>query len=79
MKLDRNKIYYNYDDILLGCQNLDQLLNWFAKKYKRLNKTKRDQLKCRYENTYMAGIIEQLENEIKEKRKIKRAEKVNEE
>lgn len=68
----KNKLIFYNNDFLVGCQNLDQLLQWFAIRYKRLSKIKRDNLKARYENTYMTKIIEQLDDEIKKAKPIKK-------
>lgn len=72
-------IYYNPDDILTGCNNLDQMLKYFVREYKNLKKPARDQIKSRFENTYMSAIIDQLDNEIKESKKVKKVERVKSE
>jgi len=75
-------MHYNYDDILIGSNNLDQQIVWFKKHYKKLNKVQKESLKFLYwDNTYMSSIIEQIENDIKEekRRKIKEKYNVNEE
>ena len=74
-------MHYNYDDILIGSNNLDQQLIWFRKHYKTLNKHQKESLKCFYlDNTYMNSVIEQINNEIKEekRKKIIEKNKVNE-
>lgn len=64
--------HYNYDDILIGCNNLYQQIVWFENRYKRLNKPQKESLKHLYiENTYMNNIIEQINNEIKEEKRKK--------
>ncbi len=64
-------MHYNYDDILIGSNNLDQQLVWFKKHYQILNKHQKESLKFLYlDNTYMSSVIERIENDIKkEKRK----------
>lgn len=65
-------MHYDYDDILIGSNNLDQQLTWFRKHYKTLNKHQKESLKCLYlDNTYMSSVIEQINNEIKEEKKKK--------
>ena len=64
-------MHYDYDDILIGSNNLDQQLTWFKKHYQILNKHQKESLKFLYlDNTYMSSVIERIENDIKkEKRK----------
>jgi len=64
-------MHYDYDDILIGSNNLDQQIVWFKKHYKKLNKVQKESLKFLYwDNTYMSSVIERIENDIKkEKRK----------
>lgn len=65
-------MHYNYDDILIGSNNLDQQIVWFKKHYKKLNKVQKESLKFLYwDNTYMSSIIEQIENDIKEEKRKK--------
>lgn len=75
-------MHYDYDDILIGSNNLDQQLVWFKKHYKKLNKFQKESLKYLYlDNTYMSSVIEQMNNDIKEekRKKIIEKNKVNEE
>ncbi len=66
MKTKNNIIPLN-DNLITGLNNLDQTITWFTKKYKRLNKVGKQELACRYENTYIGVIIEQINNEKKVK------------
>ena len=71
-------MHYDYDDILIGSNNLNQQLTWFRKHYKTLNKHQKESLKFLYlDNTYMGSVIEQIENDIKEEKRRKIKEKYN--
>lgn len=65
----------SYDDIILGCQNLEQNLEWFTYFYTKLNMTKKKNLKARYENHIIGLIIEIVEEQIKETKRLKLIEK----
>lgn len=77
MVLKQNLLmHYNYDDILLSAENLDQMLIWFKKRYKKLNHVQKESLKYFYlDNKYMNNIIKQTDNDIKEEKKQKIIEK----
>ena len=70
--------HYDYDDIIIGANNLGQILVWLRNRYRKLNKSQKDSLRYLYlDNTYMGSVIEQIENDIKEEKRRKIKEKYN--
>jgi len=68
--------HYNYDDILIGCNNLYQQIVWFENRYKRLNKPQKESLKhFYYDHIYMIRLIKQIDENFENSKKIKRADK----
>lgn len=73
----KNKEICLKSNILVGANNLDQILSWFVEKYKKLNKAGKTELACRYENTYVIKIIEQIDIDLENSKKVKKVRKTH--
>ena len=76
MKIESNIVGYNTHDILLLCSNLNEMVYHFIYEIQNITEIERLELISIFEDTYVAGLIEQINNE--EKKKPKKSNKIQE-
>lgn len=75
MKVESNVVGYNTHDILLLCNNLEEMFYHFVYEMRNITEIERLELISTFEDTYVAGLIEQINNEEKKKKKMKKVKK----
>lgn len=67
----RNKVIYANDNIVAGCENLNQLAEWLEEKYSQYSIDEREFIKLLFEGTYTGEIINLIEKKMIKKTKKK--------
>jgi exonuclease III len=67
----KNKIIYGNDNIIAGCENLNQTAEWLEKKYPCCSEDERDFMKNIFKNTYAGEVIKLIEKKMNKKTKKK--------
>ncbi len=86
MEHKNNVVGYNTNDVLLLCNNMEQMFYHFVGAMQSITEIERIELISMFEDTYIAGLIEQINEEekkqrqkkVKKSRKVKKAEENNE-
>jgi len=76
LKPKNNVVGYNTNDILLLCNNMEQMFYHFVGAIQNVTEIERIELISMFENTYIAGLIEQINIEEKKQKKVKKSRKV---
>jgi len=75
-----NVVGYNTNDVLLLCNNMEEMFYHFVCVIQNITEDERVKLMSIFEDTYIAGLIEQINDEEKKQRqdqkKVKRNRKV---
>ena len=67
----KNKIIYANDNIIAGCENLNQIAEWLEQKYPRYSEDEKGFIKDIFRNTYTGEIIKLIEKKMNKKTKKK--------
>jgi len=83
-----NVVGYNTNDVLLLCNNMEEMFYHFVCVIQNITEDERVKLMSIFEDTYIAGLIEQINEEekkqrqnqkkVKKTRKVKKVEENNE-
>ena len=67
----KNKVIYANDNIIAGCENLNQTAEWLEQKYPRYSEDEKGFIKDIFRNTYTGEIIRLIEKKMNKKTKKK--------
>ena len=77
MKVETNLVHYNTDDLILTCQNLNQLHTHLNNQFKKLHDDDKAFLFTLFNDTYAGEVIKKINQKKKTKKKTQKSENVD--
>lgn len=76
MKIKNNLVYYNTDDLILACHNLNQIHTYLSNQMKKVHDDDKAFLFSLFDDTF-AGEVIKVMNQKKSRKKVQKVDSVN--